>query len=98
MTEIKQDEHWSELYRKVLFEEDHEKLPCLLDRAQEAVKQRVLELWYSPAHGATEKERLQLHTAAYYLGLLRKIQLRKLLQGPRSKERPPSSGLWALET
>ena len=75
--------HWSELYRKALFEEDRSKLPSLLEQADRAVQQRIRELWYSraPAQKLLEKERRELDAAAYYLGLLRSLQARKAFTG-----------------
>ena len=68
-------EQWGELYRRALFEEDRNKLPLSLERAHQAVQQRVRELWYSPTDGqnVTDKERCELDAAAYYLGLLRSL-------------------------
>ena len=79
MAEINKKEHWAELYRRALFEEDRNKLPLLLEQAHQAVQQRVRELWYSPTRGqnVTDKERNELHTAAYYLGLLRSLESRR---------------------
>jgi hypothetical protein len=76
MEGINKKQHWEELYRKALFEEDHNKLPLLLEQAHQAVQQRVRELWYSPTHGqnVTDKERAELHAAAYYLDLLRSFE------------------------
>jgi len=72
------NEHWSELYRRALFEEDREKLPFLLDQAYRAVQQRVRELWYSPGRRkVSERERRELDAAAYYLDLLRSLETRK---------------------
>jgi hypothetical protein len=79
MAEINEKEHWAELYQRALFEEDRNKLPLLLEQAHQAVQQRVRELWYSPTCGqnVTDKERHELHAAAYYLGLLRSLEARK---------------------
>ncbi|HZQ22414.1 MAG TPA: hypothetical protein VFA89_06405 [Terriglobales bacterium] len=74
---ISQRDHWSELYRKALFEEDHEKLRPLLDRAHQAIQKRTRELWYAKGElntsGVTLRERRELDTAAYFLGLLRSL-------------------------
>ena len=80
MIELKQKENWTELYRRALFEEDHDKLPALLEQAHQAVQARVRELWYSPAEcqNMCEKERRELDAAAYYLGLLKSLEARKL--------------------
>jgi hypothetical protein len=78
MAGINEKEHWAELYRRALFEEDRSKLPLLLEQAHQAVRQRVRELWYSPIGGqsVTDKERLELNAAAYYLDLLRSLEAR----------------------
>ena len=79
MAEINKQVRWAELYRKALFEEDRDKLPLLLEQAHHAVQQRVRELWYSPTRGqkVTDKERNELHNAAYFLDLLRSLEARK---------------------
>ncbi|HTT20142.1 MAG TPA: hypothetical protein VMG82_14425 [Candidatus Sulfotelmatobacter sp.] len=79
MAKIKKSEHWAELYRKALFEEDVDKLPSLLEQADQAVQQRLRELWCSPACGLSisDHERRQLDAAAYFLGLLRSLEARK---------------------
>jgi hypothetical protein len=79
MAGIDKKEHWGELYRRALFEEDRNKLPLSLEQAHQAVQQRVRELWYSPADGrnVTDKERRELDAAAYYLGLLRSLEARQ---------------------
>lgn len=76
MTGSNPKEHWAELYRRALFEEDRDKLPVLLQQAHQAVQQRVRELWESPTRGqdVTDKERHELHAAAYYLGLLQSLE------------------------
>jgi hypothetical protein len=76
MAETNKDEHWGELYRKALFEEDRNKLPSLLKRADQAVQERLRELWYSPERGQSvaERERRELDAAAYYLGVLRSLE------------------------
>lgn len=81
MAHIEFNEHWEELYRRALFEEDRDKLPSLLEQAHRAVQNRVRELWYSPAHGpkTSERERRELHAADYYLGLLRSLETRRAL-------------------
>lgn len=81
MIESKQNEHWSELYRRALFEEDRDKLPALLEKANQAVQERVRELWYSPIGGKSviDKERRELDAASYYLGLLKSLEVRKAL-------------------
>lgn len=79
MAEIHEKEHWADLYRRALFEEDGSKLPLMLERARQAVQQRVRELWHLTTRGqsVSAKERQDLHTAAYYLDLLRSLEVRK---------------------
>jgi hypothetical protein len=79
MAGIDKKEHWGELYRRALFEEDRNKLPLSLEQAHQAVQQRVRELWYSPTDNqiVTDKERRELDAAAYYLGLLRSLEARQ---------------------
>ena len=78
MAGIDKKEHWGELYRRALFEEDLNKLPLSLEQAHQAVHQRVRELWYSPTDGQNviDKERRDLDNAAYYLGLLQSFAAR----------------------
>lgn len=72
------NEHWAELYRKALFEEDREKFPLLVEQAYRAVQRRVRELWYSRGRSkVSDKERRELHAAAYYLDLLRTLEARR---------------------
>lgn len=100
MAEIKKKEHWTELYRKALFEEDRSKLPLLLEQAHQAVQQRVRELWYSPGHGGqnvTEKERRELHAAAYYLGLLQSLEAGRGF-GEDQLGQSPTARLWSSKT
>lgn len=78
MAQLETSEHWEELYRRALFEEDRDKLPDLLERAHRAVQNRVRELWYSRAK-PSERERRELHAADYYLGLLRSLENRRAL-------------------
>ncbi len=75
MTAVDKKEHWGELYRRALFEEDRARLPLSLQQAHQAVEQRVRELWYPPTDGqnVTDKERRELNAATYYLGLLRSL-------------------------
>jgi hypothetical protein len=83
MDEVNKNEHWSELYRKALFEEDRNKLPFLLEKAYDAIQKRVRELWYSPTAElkVPERERRELHAAAYYLGLLRSLETKNNMTG-----------------
>jgi hypothetical protein len=75
MAELEKNEHWADLYRQALFEEDNNKLPQMLERAHQAVQQRAHELWCEPAgQQATSKERRELDAALYFLGLLRKME------------------------
>jgi hypothetical protein len=71
-------EHWGELYRKALFEEDRNKLPVSLEQAHKAVQQRARELWYSPTDSQnTDKERRELDAADYFIGLLQSLEARQ---------------------
>jgi len=73
-------EHWAELYRRALFEQDPDKLHPLLEEARRAVQLRVHELWYSPTYSqdGTDKERRELHAAAYYLDLLQSLETKSV--------------------
>ena len=100
MTGINKKEHWAALYRRVLFEEDRNQLPLLLEQAYQAVQQRVRELWYSPTRGqnVTDKERNELHAAAYYLDLLRTLEARKTFKDPIVTRKAIAVGPWTSET
>jgi hypothetical protein len=101
MAGINQKEHWADLYRRALFEEDRYKLPLLLEQAYQAVQQRVRELWYSPNHGqnVTVKERNELHAAAYYLDLLRSLEAKKTFgEDPIMTNEATAAGRWTSET
>lgn len=101
MARINEKEHWAELYRRALFEEDSSKFPLLLEQALQAVQQRARELWYSPTCGqnVTDKERNELHTAAYYLHLLRSLEARKTFgEDPIVTSKATAAGLWTSET
>ena len=84
MAEIKMNDHWADLYRRALFEEDRDKLPFLLEQAYRAVQYRMRELWYSPARNISDKERRELDAAAYYLDLLRSLEVKKAFGEQRS--------------
>jgi hypothetical protein len=79
MAGIDKKEHWGELYRRALFEEDHNKLPVSLEQAHQAVQQRVRELWYSPTdnQNVTDRERRELDAADYFIRLLRSLEARQ---------------------
>jgi len=101
MAEINTKEPWADLYRRALFEEDRNKLPLLLEQAHQAVQQRVRELWYSPIRGqnVSDKERHELDSAAYYLGLLRSLEARKSFwEDPIETNKATAAGLWTSET
>jgi hypothetical protein len=101
MAGINKKEHWADLYRRALFEEDRYKLPLLLEQAYQAVQQRVRELWYSPNHGqnVTVKERNELHAAAYYLDLLRSLEAKKTFgEDPIMTNEATAAGRWTSET
>jgi hypothetical protein len=101
MAGINKKEHWADLYRSALFEKDRTKLPLLLEQAYQAVQDRVRELWYSPSCGqnVTDKERHELHAAAYYLDLLRSLEARKTFgEDPIMTNKATAAGLWLSET
>jgi hypothetical protein len=79
MAGIDKKNHWEELYRRALFEEDRNELPLSLEQAHHAVQQRVRELWYSPTdnQNVTDKERRELDAADYFIGLLRSLEARQ---------------------
>ena len=75
MPDNEKKEHWSDLYRQALFEDDHDKLPHLLEVAHRAVQERAHEIWYKTTlEKVTAEERRELDAAIYYLGLLRKME------------------------
>ncbi|MGE5054282.1 MAG: hypothetical protein ACM3WP_08955 [Acidobacteriota bacterium] len=101
MAEIQEKEHWADLYRRALFEEDGSKLPLMLERARQAVQQRVRELWHLTTRGqsVSAKERQDLHTAAYYLDLLRSLEVRKRIGRDHVETNEHMlPGLWTSET
>ena len=101
MAGINKKEHWADLYRRALFEEDRNKLPLLLEQAYQAVQQRVRELWYSPtrSQNVTDKERNELHAAAYYLHLLRSLEAEKTFgDGPTMTNKASAAGRWTSES
>ena len=97
MAEIHEKEHWADLYRRALFEEDGSKLPLMLERARQAVQQRVREL-ATRGQSVSAKERQDLHTAAYYLDLLRSLEVRKRIGDQVGTNEPMLPGLWTSET
>jgi len=74
MAAITKKEHWAKLYRRALFEGDRNKLPLMLEQAQQAVQRRVRELLSSPTQGENGKERRDLDAVTHYLGLLRSLE------------------------
>ena len=100
MAEMNEKEDWAELYRTALFEEDRNKVPLLLERARQAVHKRVRELWHLTTRGqsVSAKERHELHTAAYYLDLLRSLEVRKMAGRERTVTNTALlSGMWTSE-
>ena len=74
MAAIHNKEHWTQLYRRALFEGDRNKLPRMLEQAHQAVQLRVSELRCSATQDQNKKERRDLDVAAHYLGLLRSLE------------------------
>jgi hypothetical protein len=74
MAAIHKKEHWTQLYRRALFEGDRNKLPRMLEQAHQAVQRRVSELRSSATQDQNRKERRDLDVAAHYLGLLRSLE------------------------
>jgi len=74
MAAIRNKEHWTQLYRRALFEGDRNKLPRMLEQAHQAVQLRVSELRCSATQDQNKKERRDLDVAAHYLGLLRSLE------------------------
>ncbi len=74
MAAIHKKEHWTQLYRRALFEGDRNKLPRMLEQAHQAVQRRVRELRCSATQDQNRKERRDLDVAAHYLGLLRFLE------------------------
>jgi hypothetical protein len=62
---------WREQYRQALFEADPDRVRVPIEAAHEAIRWRICELWEL---GSLDiRERSQLHSTAYFLGLLRTI-------------------------
>jgi hypothetical protein len=67
----KQKEHWIELYKEAISENDAERLGTRISEAQNAIQVRARQLWAEGSQEATERERLQ---AAYqYLEILHSL-------------------------
>lgn len=66
---------WQEQYRQALFEADPQRVLMRIEEAYEAIRCRICELWESDATDV--RERSQLDSAAYFLGLLRTIATNK---------------------
>ena len=62
---------WSDLYRQAIFESDRERLLARIEEASEAIRKRSRELWY--ASPPDTRERRDLDSALYFLGLLRTV-------------------------
>ena len=62
---------WSELYRQAIFESDGERLQARIEEASDAIRRRSRELWYTSS--PETRERRDLDSALYFLGLLRVI-------------------------
>lgn len=98
MTAITRREHWAKLYRRALFEGDHNRLPLMLEQAHHAVQRRVRELRSSTIQGQDEKERHELDAAAHYLGLLRSLEAQHWACLSPSIFQGRSSSVWISET
>lgn len=66
---------WREQYRQALFEADPQRVLTRIEEAHQAIRFRICELWDSDA--ADIRERSELDSAAYFLGLLRTIAANK---------------------
>jgi hypothetical protein len=66
---------WREQYWQALFEADPDRVLMRIEAANEAIRWRICELWEL---GSVDiRERSQLDSAAYFLGLLRSIAQKK---------------------
>ena len=69
------DKEWRQLYQSVIFEEDPLARAARAHAAETAIRHRVLELWWTDTAEALDaRERLELHTALYFVHLLRSLQ------------------------
>lgn len=69
------EETWRELYRKAIFEEDPLTQPAQVEAAEAAIRDRVLELCRTDTgEGRDARERVELHCALYFVGILRSLQ------------------------
>jgi hypothetical protein len=68
------DKEWRQLYQNLIFEEDAIARAARAHAAETAIRHRVLELWRADTAEALDaRERLELHTALYFVQLLRSI-------------------------
>lgn len=76
---------WREQYRQALFEADPQRVLTRIEEAHDAIRYRICELWESDETDI--RERSELDSAAYFLGLLRTIAANK----EKSRSSPYSS-------
>lgn len=62
---------WQTLYLQAILESVPAKMPGTVDLAYKVIRRRAFELWYAGA--PPTKERHELDTALYSLGLLKKF-------------------------
>jgi hypothetical protein len=75
MLKTQNQERWTELYQRALFEDDSNQLKNRVEEAREAIQQRARELWHvsSAGHPIDLRERRELETALYFIKLLQSI-------------------------
>lgn len=71
MTNAERNTDWRDLYEEAVLEFDPEKMLVRIDSAQEAIRDRVRELWYEGSSDIAEQSHLD--AAFYFLGMLRTI-------------------------
>lgn len=75
------DKQWRQLYQNLIFEEDPLARAARAHAAETAICHRVLELWQADtAEALHARERLELHTALYFVQLLRSLQIHQTVQ------------------
>ena len=99
MTAIIKKEHWAKLYRRALFEGDHNRLPLMLEQAHQAVQRRVRELRCSPTQGQNGRSAATLmprRTISVSCGLLKPSNIGLVCHNRSSNEGLPR--VWISET
>lgn len=71
MTNSGDQRNWLVLYRKVVLEPDRRKLQDLIAQAQQAIRQRAHELWYTRPTETTERR--DMEAALHFLRVLRAL-------------------------